>query len=319
MTFGSPWHSALNPAGPQAAHIARLTWILFWTTTAVFVIVLAFLGWALMRGIRRRRASAPPSSEIALTRSVAAGVVLTVFIIIGLLVSSIWTDHLLTSVHASNAISVAVTGHQWWWEVEYEDSTPSQRVRTANEIHIPVGRPVVLKFTSTDVIHSFWAPSLHGKRDLIPGYVTTDWIQADRAGIYRGQCAEFCGKQHAHMAFSVVAEDEARFERWLDAQRALATPPSTEAERKGQEIFLTRTCSACHTVLGTAAHGQVGPDLTHVAARGTIGGGSLTTTHQDLVSWIENSQATKPGNQMPPHSLSPEDLDAVVAYLQNLR
>jgi len=321
MTLGSPWHSALNPAGPQAAHIARLTWILLGSTTIVFVIVLAFLGWATVRGVRRRRqpSADPPASEVSLTSSVAAGVVLTVLILIGLLTYSIWTDHLLTPVQASNAIAVAVTGHQWWWEIEYEDRVPSHRVTTANELHIPTGRPVVLTFKSADVIHSFWAPSLHGKRDLIPGYTTTDWIQADRPGLFRGQCAEFCGKQHAHMAFTVVAQSEAEFEHWLNGQRALAQPPTTDHQQRGQQIFLAKPCSVCHTVLGTPAHGHVGPDLTHVASRTSIAARTLTTSHQNLASWIQNSQAVKPGNHMPPHELSADDVDAVVAYLQSLQ
>jgi cytochrome c oxidase subunit 2 len=321
MTLGSASHSAFNPAGLQAARIARLTWILLGTTTIVFAIVLALLAWAIVIGIRRRERPSVdrPASDVAMTGAVSVGTVATVFIVITLLAASIWTDRLLMSLHASNALTIAVTGHQWWWELQYENSVPSQSVQTANEIHIPTGQPVLLKLTSADVIHSFWAPSLHGKRDLIPGYTTTEWIEADHPGVFRGQCAEFCGRQHAHMAFSVIAEGQDEFNHWLSAQRATARPPVTDLERRGQQVFMSQTCSACHTVLGTDAHGLVGPALTHIASRGMIGAATLTATHQDLAAFIRNSQAAKPGNYMPPHSMSTEDTNALVAYLQSLQ
>jgi cytochrome c oxidase subunit 2 len=321
MTLGSLSHSAFNPAGLQAARIARLTWILLGTTTIVFVIVLAVLAWAVVVGNRRREQPAvdPPPSDVGLTGAVSGAAVVTVFIIIALMGASIWTDRVLASLHASNALTIAITGHQWWWELQYENNTPSLRVQSANELHIPTGQPVLLKLASADVIHSFWAPSLHGKRDLIPGYTTTVWIQADRPGIFRGQCAEFCGRQHAHMAFSVVAEGQDQFNHWLDAQRATPPAPVTDLERRGQQVFLSYTCSSCHTILGTEAHGHVGPTLTHIASRGTIGADTLTATHRGLAAFIRNPQSAKPGNYMPPNTLSTADIDALVAYLQSLQ
>jgi cytochrome c oxidase subunit 2 len=212
-----------------------------------------------------------------------------------------------------------VSGHQWWWEIEYEEGIPARHVLTANELHIPIGRPVVLKVTSRDVIHSFWAPNLQGKRDLIPGYTTAIWMQADQAGVFRGQCAEFCGLQHAHMAFAVIAEPEADYQRWLEAMRQPARAPESDAERRGQEIFMTSRCAGCHTVQGTDAHGQVAPDLTHIASRSTVGAGTLPNTPAHLAAWVRDSQASKPGNQMPPNPLNPIDLQALVAYLETLR
>src|SRR5437763_10970634 len=222
------FQSALHPAVPQAAHIIRLLCGMFWTTTVVSVIVLAALAWAVARG-RRARTGGPidrASQDRSLNRVVAGAVATTVIILFVLLVSSIWTGHLIASLHAPSAVSIDLQGHQWWWEVEYEDAVPSRHVKTVNEIHIPIGHPIALKVTSRDVIHSFWVPNLHGKRDLIPGYTTAIWIQADRPAVYRAQCAEFCGKQHAHMALDVVAETEAQFERWLDAQRKPAAEPA---------------------------------------------------------------------------------------------
>jgi cytochrome c oxidase subunit 2 len=177
----------------------------------------------------------------------------------------------------------------------------------------------VFKVTSRDVIHSFWAPNLQGKRDLIPGYTTAIWLQADRPGMFRGQCAEFCGIQHAHMAFAVVAEPEDNFERWLDDMRGPARDPVTEAERRGRDVFLNARCAGCHTVRGTPAHGQSAPDLTHIAVRNTLGAGTLPNTLEHLSAWIRDSQASKPGNQMPPNVLPPDDLQALVTYLETLR
>jgi cytochrome c oxidase subunit 2 len=196
---------------------------------------------------------------------------------------------------------------------------PSRRVITANEIHVPLDRPVVLKVTSRDVIHSFWAPNLLGKRDLIPGYTTAIWLRADRRGIYRGQCAEFCGLQHAHMAFDVVAESEAEFERWLEGMRQQARDPTDPAARRGRDVFMVNRCSGCHTIGGTPAHGQVAPDLTHVATRSTIGAGTLSNTSAHLDAWIRDPQASKPGNQMPPTPLSADDRQALIAYLETLK
>ncbi|MCU1382335.1 MAG: cytochrome c oxidase, subunit [Acidobacteria bacterium] len=326
MPSGDVIQSVLAPAGSQSSSIYQLWSLMLLVTTIVFVVSVAFVVAAFARGVRRRRdrsASTPerpaPSSERSLSRWVAGGVAITVVILVALLVASVWTGRTIASLHASSAVTIEVTGHQWWWEIVYDDAVPSRRVQTANEVHVPLDRPVVLKVTSRDVIHSFWAPNLHGKRDLIPGYTTAIWLQADRAGIFRGQCAEFCGLQHAHMAFDVVAEPEADFERWLDGMRQPARPPQSETERRGRDVFMTTRCAGCHTVQGTDAHGQVAPDLTHMGTRSTIGAGTLPNTREHMQAWIRDPQASKPGNQMPPNPLSADDLQALLAYLETLR
>jgi cytochrome c oxidase subunit 2 len=215
-------------------------------------------------------------------------------------------------------LTIRVTGHQWWWEVQYQDPTPSQIVTTAAAIHIPVGRTVQFELRSADVIHSFWVPNLHGKRDLIPGHPTRIFLRADRPGTFRGQCAEYCGYQHAYMRFVVVAEPEGRFQDWLEAQRQPTADPATERQRRGQQVFLGTTCVLCHTIQGTPARGRVGPDLTHLGSRPLIGG-LLPNTRGHLAGWIVDPQRIKPGVRMPLNVVNPGDLDALLDYLESLK
>ena len=292
---------------------------MLWVVAIVFVATLACIAVGVIRGSRRGSSGAPPPSQRVLTRSVAVAVALTVATLFGLLVASVSTGRTIASLHAASAVTITVTGHQWWWEIQYEDSTPSRRVLTANELHIPVNRPVVLKVTSRDVIHSFWVPNLQGKRDLIPGYTTAIWLQADRTGVFRGQCAEFCGLQHAHMALDVVAETDRDFEGWLDAMRQPGRDPPPNAIGHGREVFMHTRCASCHAIRGTDAAGQIAPDLTHIASRSTLGAGTLPNTPENLSAWIRDPQRLKPGNQMPPNALTDDDLQALVTYLETLR
>jgi cytochrome c oxidase subunit 2 len=292
---------------------------MLWVAVIVFVATLAFIGIAVIRGSRRRQFNAPPPTQLVLTRSVAVAVGLTVVTLFGLLVASVSTGRRIASLHAASAVTVTVIGHQWWWEIQYEDSTPSRRVLTANELHIPINRPVVVKVTSRDVIHSFWVPNLQGKRDLIPGYTTAIWLQADRAGVFRGQCAEFCGLQHAHMAFDVIAETDREFEGWLDAMRQPGRDPPPHTMEHGRDVFMQARCASCHAIRGTDAAGQIAPDLTHLASRSTLGAGTLPNTPENLSAWIRDPQRLKPGNQMPPNPLTDDDLQALVMYLETLR
>lgn len=313
--------SVLSPAGAHASSIHRLWLLMLWTTSAVFITVLVFVAVAVLRGVRHAAAGEHNTtvSDRSLSRTVAGATALTVAILLVLLVASVWTGRSVASLRAESAVSIAVTGHQWWWEFEYEDAVPSRRVRTANELHLPTRRPIVLKVTSRDVIHSFWLPNLQGKRDLIPGYTTALWMDVDRPGVFRGQCAEFCGLQHAHMAFTVVAEPESDFDRWLDTMRRPAPEPSGAIERRGREVFMASRCAGCHTVRGTEANGQVAPDLTHIATRSTLGAGTLPNTREHLEQWLRDPQEKKPGNQMPPHPLTADDMQSLVAWLETLR
>ena len=212
-----------------------------------------------------------------------------------------------------------MTGYQWWWDVRYEDSLPIRRLRTANEIHIPVGRPVRLLLESGDVNHSFWVPRLQGKLDLIPGQTNTLWLQADEPGVYQGQCAEYCGEQHAHMGLLVVAQPPDEFARWYEGQLAGAAEPTDSLRRRGQEVFTGSGCALCHAVRGTGAMAAVGPDLTHLASRRTLGAGMVPNTRGYLGGWIVNPQAIKPGNRMPAMPLSGPELQALLAYLEGLQ
>jgi cytochrome c oxidase subunit 2 len=228
-------------------------------------------------------------------------------------------------------VMIKVTGHQWWWEFQYEhvpgEEDAAQNIfTTANELHIPVGTPVFLKLDSVDVIHSFWVPNLNGKKDLIPGQPTSLWLQADRPGTYYGQCAEYCGAQHAHMRIVVTAEPDADFRKWLAASRQLSEPPPRPAAgaepdsvRRGYEVFTSQrpsSCLVCHTIDGTAARGRVGPNLSHLASRTTIGAGALEFNRENLRRWISDPQKIKPGVNMPPNPLSDADMNALLDYLE---
>jgi cytochrome c oxidase subunit 2 len=319
--------SVLHPAGPQAGRIAGLWWFFFGLLTVIFFIVVGVLLWAIARrhrGIEQEpleHAHIPSTqTEHKLTRVVAAATGLTVLILFGLLISSIITGRALARIqNPHNAMTIEVTGNQWWWFIRYPNDDPRRIVVTANEIHIPVGRAVMIRGTSNDVIHSFWVPNLHGKRDLIPGRVSTDWIQADRPGRFRGQCAEFCGLQHAHMAIWVVAEPEDQFEAWMQRQLQPAIEPANEHLAHGRDVFLNHACVFCHHIAGTTAAGQVAPDLTHVGGRFTIAAGTLPNTKGNLAGWITDPQNIKPGNHMANLQIPPADLQAVVDYLETLQ
>jgi cytochrome c oxidase subunit 2 len=311
----APSQSALDPAGVQSTRILGLFWGYFGVSALVFVLVLGALGVALARraeptddGLRRKR------------RAVGTATALTAITLLVLLVSSAVTGHALASLGSKDAIPIQVIGHRWWWEVVYPDAAlPANTFHTANEIHVPVGKPIELQLESRDVIHSFWVPSLHGKRDLIPGKKTTFLFRADAPGRYDGMCAEFCGTQHANMRFVVVAEPDDAFAAWLAHQRTPAAPPSTDVERRGHDIFMKTRCVACHAIAGTEAFATVGPDLTHVASRESLAAGRYANDRDHLAGWISDPQAAKPGVAMPATPLPPDDLQALIAYLGSLR
>lgn len=312
----------LDPAGIQAARTSSLWWAMFVILSATFLLVLALLWRAVARAQRAEINETPriePAGDGRVWRGVGAALAATVVILLALLVASLITGARLASQPMAKAMTIDVIGHQWWWEVRYRDAEPSRRFITANEIHVPVGQPVRINVTSADVIHSFWVPNLAGKRDLLPGLVGSLSLRADRAGTYRGQCAEFCGLQHARMAIYVIAEPRDRFEEWLEAQRRPAAAPRTETGRRGQDVFESARCGRCHMVRGTAADGRVGPDLTHVATRNFLAAGTVPNTRGNLAGWILDPQGVKPGARMPSSSLAPDDAHALLDYLETLR
>jgi len=311
-------HSALNPVGPNADRVFRLYEYFFIISAIVWVVVIAAMLWAAFRP-RPAGADISPESQAIAHRWIFGATTVTVAILFVSLVYDLALGHSLTDRPTNVMLSVRVVGHQWWWEVEYEDPVPQNRVRTANELHVPVGVPVALKLESQDVIHSFWAPSLAGKKDLIPGHHNELYFRADTAGIYRVQCAEFCGLQHANMAMYVTAEPKEKFAAWLEAQRQPAPVPADTLARRGRLVFETASCVTCHSITGTAAYGNVGPDLTHIASRTSLAAGTLPNTRGHLAGWMVDPQRIKPGVLMPSNALDPADLRALLAYLSTLK
>lgn len=298
----------LDASGPEARRVQVLTVVMSVTAT---VITLAILIW-LVRGLtRRRRDITPRWSEQRLL--IAGGVIMPLVVVTA--VSVLAVGVIQASERTEPEMRIEVEGHQYWWEVTYADGQ-----ETANEIHIPAGVPVEMVLTSDDVNHSFWVPALGGKLDLIPGSTNEKVIEADEPGVYEGLCAEYCGIQHANMRFLIIAQPRDEFDAWLaDQTRPAAAPEGVEA-RRGQQVFEQQACSGCHTVRGNrVADGEQGPDLTHVASRSTLAGLAIVNTEAGRRRWVAHPQIVKDGNEMPAVPLTPDELDAVLAYLDGLR
>jgi cytochrome c oxidase subunit 2 len=315
-------HSALQAFGVHAQHIDVVWRTMLWVCGSMYLLVMAFLILAIWR---RRRNGEPielqPDHSRVRRMSIALGgwIGLMTLGLFGLALTSFLTDRALVHAADTPQVTLKITAHQWWWQVEYTDPDPSRQLRTANEIHLPAGEPVHLELASDDVIHSFWIPNLHGKRDMIPGRPAQFRLQPLRAGLYRGQCAEFCGLQHAHMALDVVVESRQDFDAWYERQLANPPPAAEARAARGQQLFMSSACNLCHAIAGTDSNASVGPDLSHFAARRSIAAGTLPNDPDNLRRWLENPQRVKPGNHMPVVSLGREDLDALVAYLDTLR
>lgn len=305
---GEHSQSMLYPAGGEAGEIARIWWSMFGLLSAVFIAVMVFTGWAVLA--RKQKRPSPPGGGVRFI--VVAGIVFPALILVALLFYSLAAGGALRL--PDRGLVIEVTGHQWWWDVRY----PEERIITANEIYVPAGEPVRIVLRSGDVIHSFWAPNLHGKMDAIPGVSNQFWIHADEPGRWRGQCAEFCGRQHALMAFWVIALAPEEFRAWVE-ERQQASPVEEEPRlARGREAFFRASCNECHTIRGTEADGVAGPNLTHIGSRLTLGAGTLPNTTANLMGWVVNPQEIKPGNQMPRTFLEPEELHALAEYLQSL-
>lgn len=342
-TTGNP-QSTLDPKGPFARHVYELfsLWI-FWPAVFVFVAVEGILIYTVWRFRAREGAPLPVQTHGNTGLEITWTIIPAVILLVILAVTFNTQATLAQPPNEGTPINVRVIGHQWWWEFEYTDLG----VSTANELHIPVGSTVNIHLESADVIHSFWVPHLAGKTDAIPGRVNKLWLQADEAGTYNGQCAEFCGIEHALMRLVVVAQSPSEFNAWVQNERCApailqaasastpaATPiplptgcrgyapqqgASTSLVSQGAQLFSTGACITCHTVRGTGASGKVGPELTHFGSRSTIAANTLESTTDNLKRWLRNPQAVKPGALMPNLNLSEQDIEALAAYLQSLR
>jgi cytochrome c oxidase subunit 2 len=322
--FAGP-QTPLDPAGPQALQIEHTLLLIFWITAAVTIAV--FL--VLTVGVLRRQVggvglppplTVEPKTERRATWVVGGAIGITIILLFVMMISSFIASHRTAALAASSTLTINVYGHEWWWEIEYpNEEQPYRIVRTANEIHVPAGTVVDIHGTSRDVIHSFWAPNIHGKKDLLPGYWNDLTLEVDKPGTWRGQCAEFCGLQHAHMAFYIIAQSRADFDNWHAAQLKPAEEPQSPETIHGRDVFLSHPCVMCHTIRGTTAGATVGPDLTHIASRSTIAAGTLVNNTGNLTGWIANAQSIKPGCRMPPNPMPATDLNDLVAYLETLR
>ena len=326
---GSP--SPLLPASPNATTIYNLTVIVFVIAAAVFIVVEGILFLSVIRFSRNQGPGEPAQIEgntkfeIAWTAAPAIVLLIVFFVSLQALFplantpitrtgKTTGSEALGANVSQAEAIYIRIIGHQWWWEFVY----PDLGITTANELHVPVGSIITADLESIDVIHSFWVPQLAGKTDVIPGRINHTWFQVGQAGNFHGQCAEFCGIQHANMRFEVVAESKEQFQAWVQQQQSAPTPRTGDAA-KGEQIFLSGTCIGCHTVGGTKAQGKTGPNLTHFATRGNFAGAVLQNNPTNLARWLADPQAVKPGTLMPNLKLSQEQIDALVAYLTSLK
>jgi cytochrome c oxidase subunit 2 len=311
----------LDPAGRQAADIDVIWKVMLVVCGVMYLLVLGFLAWALWRARRRPADPAPVRGETpaepAMRRGLTGWTALIAAGLILLTTVSFLVDRSLAEVGPS-PIHVKVTANQWWWRVDYRGEGPAQHVTTANELHLPLGRPAVIELQANDVIHSFWVPNLAGKVDLIPGRTNYVAITPKRLGAFRGQCAEFCGFQHAKMAFDVVVDDPQAWSLWMARQAQAAQPPGDPEAIHGQQLFVSKACVMCHRIQGTDAGATVGPDLTHLMSRPHIAAGTLPNTRGYLQAWIADPQGAKPGTKMPRVSLSSSELNAIVAYLETL-
>ncbi|HEY7496340.1 MAG TPA: cytochrome c oxidase subunit II [Candidatus Tectomicrobia bacterium] len=313
--------SIFDPAGPAAGTLAGLSWFVLLLFVGVTLVMWLLILWVALRRRGTFAEHAPYDAGGGQPWILIGGFLIPTFILAvvfvhGLRVMEAFPLHDGTPYKPE----IRIIGRQWWWEIHYLGDAPYQRVVTANEIHIPTGQPVEFELESADVIHSFWIPKLHGKVDLVPGLRNHIRLQADQPGMYHGECAEFCGVQHAHMRLLLVAESPERFEQWLEQQRETGVIPTSPEAERGQVLFVSRACGLCHTIRGTEARGGVGPDLTHLASRHRIAANSLPNDTAHLTAWVIHAQSFKPGAQMPNVTqFTGEELRALVVYLQQLQ
>jgi len=312
----APLNYFLHSYGPASTPTMYLGWVFVALLAAIFVIIALLLAGAIFHK-RPAEDPRPIGREDEGMPWIYIGTGVSTCILFALTIYTLVTLNVIAKPIDAPALTLTVTGYDWWWKVEYEDDDPTRRFVTANEIHIPVGVPVLVKLKSADVIHAFWVPMLAGKTQMIPGLTNQQWLQADTEGVYRGQCTQYCGVQHAHMGLEVVAQSNAEFRKWQDAQRRSAVTASVTGIDAGKQLFLDR-CAGCHTIRGTEAVGAHAPDLTHLKSRRLIAGGLLTNTPDHLVKWITHAQDLKPGARMPSVELTPTEISSLSAFLSTL-
>jgi cytochrome c oxidase subunit 2 len=310
----------MHGASGSAQNLATFGWVVLVVFCVAAAIVWLLLAWIANRRRGSFESHAPVDLDDGKEWIVIGGLVVPTIVFVAFFAWMFLPMRALPMHRDAGPAEIRVDGQQWWFEAEYLAAEPGLRVVVPTEIHIPVGRPVDLDLKTRDVIHSFWIPKLQGKVDLVPGVTNHVQLRADRPGVYEGECAEFCGVQHAHMRLEVVAEPPAQYKAWLEKQRAPASSEASTPEvEHGRDVFEAAACPLCHTVRGTAANGRIGPDLTHVGSRRRIAGGMLENNTANLAAWIVDAQALKPGAQMPTlRQLDGADLRALVAYLQSL-
>ncbi|HEY4320193.1 MAG TPA: cytochrome c oxidase subunit II [Gemmatimonadales bacterium] len=310
--------SVFTGAGPAGRALSQLTWVLVAASAVIFVLVTLFMLAAIAR---RNRGGTDPDLTVHDNRiPIVAGAIIPGVVLLALFMTSVLIERRIPGDASTPAESFTVIGHQWWWGVERDDSASGRRAMWANELHVPVGEPVDLTLLSDDVIHSFWIPQVHGKIDLIPGDTNHIRFVADRPGVYRGQCAEYCGMQHANMAFTLVVESPVAYRAWLSVQRADAKPPTDTLAALGRAQVVNGPCATCHTIRGTTAQGEIGPDLTHVGSRVTLAAGTLPNDLATMEAWVTNAPSLKPGVKMPAMpQFTGLQLRAIAAYLEGLR
>lgn len=311
----------LQSFGTRADEIARLLWALLTLSIGVVVIItILTIAGIFVRATRLRIGEGHREPVVRRADGLSWLIVGGSLSTLALAGAMAWSAYTMASIDRARhepTLSIEVTGHQWWWQIRYLNDDPSRIFETANEIHIPVGEPVRFLVRTADVIHSFWIPALGGKIDLIPNQTNVTWLEASKPGVYRGQCGEYCGRQHAHMAILVVADEPSDFSTWLDAQRQPARVTETVA-KETDRLFIMR-CGACHSVRGTIAGGILGPDLTHVMSRKGLAANTLPNTVANLAGWIANPQTIKPGSLMPNLALTPPELTVIRHYLTTLQ
>ncbi|MFO0845358.1 MAG: cytochrome c oxidase subunit II [Gemmataceae bacterium] len=329
--------SIFSPVSPPADTIRELFFLVVAVCAGILLVVEGVLIYSLLRFRRRPTdpTTEPPqvygSTPIEIAWTTAPALIVFVFVLVLFRTEFKVRVDPERDLAGGQPLRVTVIGHQWWWEYVYEKygddeirAADGQPLVTANELRVPasesgVKRPILLTLKSADVAHSFWVPRLTGKTDLIPGKVNTTWFQTDRPGTYLGQCAEYCGTQHANMLLRVVVDSPDRFRQWLDNERKPAAAPSNPELTEGRDVFLRTACVNCHRVRGTLAKGTFGPDLTHLMARKTIASGMVDNDPKELRQWVDDPQKTKPGCLMPAMKLSEREIDLVVLYLRSLK